>query len=122
MQCARKRPGGQESPVKLEVFVAADALDSVPLAVGVDHEDLVSAVRPSHRHGAIGDLVDSDEVDPSHAAALLPATTPASHLASSILRRRTCASASGTRATTGSRNPRTMNFRASSGGIPRLSR
>ena len=47
---------------------------------------------------------------------------PAAHFASSSWRSRSRAVSSGTRATTGSRNPRTMNFRASSGGMPRLSR
>src|SRR5215210_3682312 len=122
MQGAGERPSRQKALVELEILVAADPLDCVPLTVGVDDEDLIGTVHPGHRHGAIGDLVDTEEVDPSHAAALLPATTPASHFASSILRRRTWASASGTRATTGSRKPRTMNLRASSGGIPRLSR
>ena len=40
------------------------------LAAGVDDEDLVRAVDPGHLHRPVGDLVDAEEVDPSHAAAL----------------------------------------------------
>src|SRR6187399_512742 len=112
MEGAGERPRRQETLVELEVLVAADSLHRVPVTVGVDDEHLVGSVDPGHLHRAVGDLVDAEEVDPSHAAASLPAAAPASHFASSILRRRTCASASGTRATTGSRKPRTMNLRA----------
>src|SRR3954471_21386473 len=112
MKCAGEGARGQESLVELEVLVTADALHREQAAVGVDHEDLVRAVDPGHLHRAVGNLLDAEQVDPSHAAASAPVSAPASHLASSSARRRSCASASGTRATTGSRKPMTMNFRA----------
>ena len=78
---------------------------------------------------AVGDLVDPDEVDAPHGArpgwgigGSAASVAPAAHFASSSSRSRSCAEASGTRATTGSRKPSTMNLRASSGGMPRLSR
>ena len=40
------------------------------VTVRVDHEDLVGAVHPGHLHRALGDLVDAEQVDPSHAAAV----------------------------------------------------
>ena len=120
VQRTRQRAAGQEALVELEVLVAADALHRADLAAHVHDEHRVGAVDPDELHGPVGDLIDADEVDAPHAAAL--STVPAAHLASSSSRRRSWTSASGTRATTGSRNPSTMNLRASSGGMPRLSR
>ena len=59
--------------------------------------------------------VGSEEVDHAAQAAVAEpvVASPAAHLASRASRRRSCASSRGTRATTGSRNPRTMNLRAS---------
>ena len=123
---------GEEALVELEVLVGADALEGADLAAGVDDDDLVRAVDEGHLHRALGHLVDAEEVDPAttgHAAVVLSAAppalaamAPAAHFASSSSRRRSRADSSGTRATTGSRKPSTMNLRASSGGMPRLSR
>ena len=125
---AGRAAAGQEALVELEVLVRADALEGADLAPGVDDDDLVRAVDEGHLHRALGHLVDPEEVDPAgravdagHAAAAA-ASRPAAHFSSSRSRRWSRAASSGTRATTGSRKPRTMNLRASSGGMPRLSR
>src|SRR4029078_11164270 len=92
------------------------------LAPGVDHDDLVRLVDEGHLHRALGHLVDREQVDPAGHAAALAGAGPAAHFASSRSRRSSRALSSGTRATTGSRKPSTMNLRASSGGTRRLSR
>src|SRR3954447_1575810 len=96
MQGAGERAGGQESLVELEILVTADALDRVPVTVRVDHEDLIGPVHPGHRHRAIGDLVDTEEVDPSHAAArVTPRRRSRSRLRRPTWLRATCAGAPG---------------------------
>src|SRR5262245_54798219 len=123
MERAGQRARGQEAAVQLEVLVRAGALQRMEGAVDVDDEDGIRLVDPDHPHLALGELVLPEEVDPAaQAAVAVPRASPSDHLASRASRRRSCASSSGTRATTGSRNPSTMNLRASSGSIPRVSR
>src|SRR5207237_7863668 len=112
-----------EPAVELEVLVRAGALQRVEVTVHVDDEHRVGRIDPHHAHLALGELVRAEEVDPAAQAAVAVArASPWDHLASRASRRRSCASSSGTRTTTGSRKPSTMNLRASSSSMPRVSR
>ena len=94
---------------------------AVELAVDVDDEDLVRAVDPGHLHRARRGprRPPSRSIRLTRAAIGRPRsarrrpTSPRAARAGGPARR-----PSGTRATTGSRKPRTMNLRASSGGMP----
>ena len=124
--------GGQEAAVELEVLVRAGALHGVEVAVDVDDEHGVGGVDPDHLHLALGELVDAEQVDRggSRGASVgrqaadrrlrrpgrRPTWPPAPRAAGPARPR------AGPATTTGSRKPSTMNLRASSGGMPRLSR
>src|SRR5207247_227345 len=63
---ASEGAGREEALVELEVLVAADALRRGELAALVDHEHLICPVDDHHLHLAVGELVDAEQVDPSH--------------------------------------------------------